>query len=448
MKITHLTSSSVIIESDNVKILNDPWFLDGEYYGSWFHYPKFEYKNEIINSCNYIYISHIHPDHFSKKSLELLNKEIPVLIHNYDSKFLKMNLLKLGFNVIELNNNEEFKMSDKFKIKIIAADNCNPELCSKFFGCSMIENNYQSTQIDSMALIYDDEKSILNTNDCPYDLSKDALNEVLVNNPSIDLLLVGYAGAGPYPQCFIMDESSKKAAAHRKEQQFLEQGLKYINHVKPRNYMPFAGTYVLGGKLANLNSQRGVPTIENALQYFQAKTISESRGFILNQYESFDLSTGKFELNEVNNYNYSNVNRDDYISTQLQEIKFDYENDDLPNLNTIIEYIPKSFERFYNKKLEIQFNSDFKLIISLIDEMYLVIDLSKECKFDILHESEISKFNKFVKILLDPRLLLRILKGPKYAHWNNAEIGSHLKFERSPNVFERGLYHSYCYFHS
>ena len=34
-----------------------------------------------------------------------------------------------------------------------------------------------------------------------------------------------------------------------------------------------------------------------------------------------------------------------------------------------------------------------------------------------------------MKLKLDPRLLKRILMGPKYAHWNNAEIGSHLKFE-------------------
>ena len=31
---------------------------------------------------------------------------------------------------------------------------------------------------------------------------------------------------------------------------------------------------------------------------------------------------------------------------------------------------------------------------------------------------------------------------------NNAEIGSHLKFYRNPNIFEREVYLSLCYFHN
>ena len=38
--------------------------------------------------------------------------------------------------------------------------------------------------------------------------------------------------------------------------------------------------------------------------------------------------------------------------------------------------------------------------------------------------------------------------GPKFAHWNNAEIGSHIKFFRKPNKFERDLHFAICYFHS
>ena len=48
----------------------------------------------------------------------------------------------------------------------------------------------------------------------------------------------------------------------------------------------------------------------------------------------------------------------------------------------------------------------------------------------------------------DIRLLKRLLMGPRYAHWNNAEIGSHLKFFRKPNIFERDIYNSFLFFHS
>ena len=44
MKVRYLTSASVIIEHKNTKILCDPWLVDGEYYGSWCHYPKLDFK--------------------------------------------------------------------------------------------------------------------------------------------------------------------------------------------------------------------------------------------------------------------------------------------------------------------------------------------------------------------------------------------------------------------
>ena len=49
---------------------------------------------------------------------------------------------------------------------------------------------------------------------------------------------------------------------------------------------------------------------------------------------------------------------------------------------------------------------------------------------------------------VDFRLLYMLLKGPKYAHWDNADHGSHIKYNKSPNVYEKGIYHLMCYFHS
>ena len=86
MKLTFLTSASVIVEDKGVKILCDPWLIDGEFYGSWAHYPPLDFKPEDFNNVDFIYISHIHPDHFSTKTLTKMNKEIPVLIHKYFSK--------------------------------------------------------------------------------------------------------------------------------------------------------------------------------------------------------------------------------------------------------------------------------------------------------------------------------------------------------------------------
>ena len=100
MELKYLTSASVIITHNNVNILCDPWLVDGEYYGSWNHYPKRNFIPENFNFVDYIYISHIHPDHFSKKTLSKMDKKIPIIILNYYEKYLKKNLENLGFPIL------------------------------------------------------------------------------------------------------------------------------------------------------------------------------------------------------------------------------------------------------------------------------------------------------------------------------------------------------------
>ena len=75
--------------------------------------------------------------------------------------------------------------------------------------------------------------------------------------------------------------------------------------------------------------------------------------------------------------------------------------------------------------------------------------LGKDKNLSVVKSDEINhKSKKYVQYETDIRLLKKLLMGPRYAHWNNAEIGSHLKFYRKPNIFERDLYNAVVYFHS
>ena len=68
--------------------------------------------------------------------------------------------------------------------------------------------------------------------------------------------------------------------------------------------------------------------------------------------------------------------------------------------------------------------------------------------FKIISSQESEKIKNFVKLELDLRLLKWILDGPRHANWNNAEIGSHIIYQRHPDKYERGLYYCLSYFHS
>ena len=188
MKLTHIASATTIISHKNTKVLTDPWLVGEEYYGSWTHYPPLKVDWSLFDDIDYIYISHIHPDHMSKETLKKINPEIPILIHSYDSKFTKLNLERMGRKVIELDHGEVFDCGDGLSISIYAADDCNPGICFKFFGCGKMESNFGSTWIDTMAVFDNGSKTILNVNDCPFDLSKKTLERVLKKHPKIHFL--------------------------------------------------------------------------------------------------------------------------------------------------------------------------------------------------------------------------------------------------------------------
>ena len=446
MKITFHTSASVVIEDDGVKILTDPWFVDGEFYGSWAHYPLYDFNSQDFDDIDYIYISHIHPDHCSVKTLEKLDRKIPILIHNFHFKYLKEQIQRLGFSVIELNHNERIHLKNNLHIRILAADNCNPEICMKYFGCGLAEQTFGSTSIDSMCVIDNEKEVIVNTNDCPFELGQVSASLIKETYGNIDFLLLGYSSATAYPQCFDLDSDELQKSQKQIIQTFLSRGESYVNLFKPKFFMPFAGRYVLSGKNHSLTWKKATPELEEAADFFNNSPNIDHlkhKCIILNSKSSFDIS------NEKTSEKYTPVNLDqkyNYVEQILSQKKYDYELDKDPNLDELKSLIPKSYERFEKTRKQLNFSSETKIIIDFPKNKSLVITANGK-GYEIKNSNECN-FEKFLQLKTDPKLLKRLLSGPKFAHWNNAEIGSHLMFKRTPNIYERGLFYCLNFFHN
>ena len=447
MKLTFFQSSAVMIETKGVKILCDPWLVDGELYGSWNHYPPIDFQPQNFNDVDFIYLSHIHQDHFSKKSLSKLNKDIPVIIHNFENKILRENIKEMGFKVNELNHNDRTHLKNQVFINILAADNCDPSICYKYFGCAPLESKYGSTSIDTMSVIDDQDNVLVNTNDCPFELSFTAATTLKEKYSKIDMLLVGYTSASAYPQCFTLSEAEKIREKERMQQDFLKKAENYVNLFEPNYFMPFAGRYTLAGKLAPLNDYRGVTELDDAFSYFtNSKNIDveKSKCIILNPGSIFDTETGQPSepYKKIDK-----IQKQQYIQNVLAKRKLDYESEQEPEIDEIKSLIGKCYERFDRKRKELRFSSDTTVLIKLSSEDFLAISCNGN-GWKIIKQKNIDDYKNYVKLSLDTRLLKWILSGPRYAHWNVAENGSHITFERTPNVYERGLYYCLAFFYA
>lgn len=437
MKITKYGSATVKIESNGISILCDPWLTDGIYYGAWSNYPPIDLDEIDFSSIDYVYVSHVHPDHFDPKTMDLIDKNTPVLIHKYHMKYLKANIERLGFTVIELDNGSPFLLGNDVNISIFAADNCDPKICGRMFGCVNKEIK-GSMQLDSLCVIDDGHYVLVNTNDCPYQISKNTLVQVKSNYPKIDFALVGYTSASLYPHCMIdYSDTQMKAGRNRAKLRGLETGLNTVKALNPEYYMPFAGTYILGGKYSKKNSNLPIPEIQDAVKYIQEHLKKESIGskpILLNFKEHFDLST----KNQSSPYKIINPEeRNQYISEVASQFRYKFEDEPIPDNAELIDLFSQSCVRLKRKQKDVNLYEDLDIVFDVNEGQFVKINLMNT---DLSLVNNIDQLQNYHRFRMDPRLLNLALKGPRYANWNNIEIGALLDFARKPDVYRMDVH--------
>jgi len=449
VKITQLNSASVIIEDTStktpVKILCDPWLIGEAYIGSWTIYPHYNFIPKNFLDIDYIYVSHIHDDHNSTKTLSQLDKNIPVLIHNFPDNFLKNKIERLGFKTIKLEHGIRTKLKENMFINILAADNCNPRICGQIMGCGLAETKYQTTQIDTMAVFDNGNQVVVNTNDCPFDVAETIANNIKSTYEKIDGLLLGYVAASSWPHCYNLSREDKKEQAVKKQFTKLETSKKYIELFQPRFYIPFAGRYTLCGKNTVLNQYRGEPELEDAFEWLVSNVTQKYTGVILNNDCWIDIDTGKTNKKYIP---IDKLQKKKYIEEVLAYKKFPYEYDSMDIILKIEELIPKAYENFEKIRKKIGWISDTLIIIKTANEDNKILTIAISCNgkgYNKISNIDIQKYKNYMMISLDIRLLLWLLTGPLKALWSNADLGAHLKYDRVVTVYKRGLF--YCWNH-
>ncbi|MDA8701691.1 MBL fold metallo-hydrolase [Candidatus Pelagibacter bacterium] len=414
MKFEFIGNAAGIFHGSNgTKILCDPWIIDGVFEGSWFHYPPLKTKLSDLQDIDAIYVSHIHPDHFDQRHFDF-PKNLPIIILDEGPNFLKKNLISLGFkNIISVKNDETINFKE-FKLTLY-----KPFIGHKF------EESLLGNLIDSALVLENKGKVVVNFNDNTPDIK--GCEKLHKKFKKIDLALLNYNAAGPYPSCFEnLSKEEKKSEHNRILKRNFDYLCKIIPKLNPDIVLPFAGSYILGGKNYEKNDYLGTTTWEHCARYLRENLKSKSKVICMRENQLFDLDF-------KNDHQYENLNLDHmkkYIET-IKTHKYDYENDpevDIKKLKSDISNASAKFQERIKK-----FNANLKTSI------FLKID--GELK-KILNGNE---KDKSIICEMDTKLLRRILD--KKSHWNNAEIGAHINFTRSPNKMEPDVHTCLSFFH-
>ena len=412
ISVKYIYSACVITKTDDVTILHDPWFTEAIYDGSWFQFPKVTNPLDSIGDVDYIFVSHIHPDHYDSKFLkEYFNKfgEKKIIIANHQPNHMLGKMRGDGFMPIVLN---EILTIGKTSIEIIP------------------HKTGSASDIDSAIIVkyISEEKThcVVNVNDIIFD---DEMRALVKNKAKeIDILLCGYTGAGPYPQTYFnIGEEQLEIEATKKKLSFFERYKLLTNSLNAKVNIPFAGKYILGGKLSHLNFVRGVADPVEVLEFDEHAIVLADNGGA--------IDTKNLKANAVRTAIYDKKEVEKVID-KIKNKKMDYER--LISIEEINQLPIKRllYSATKNAVTKSELDEDYFFCIKLHTNEYAVINANRFAKEFIKYISDYDKLpTPRSEVEIDVRYLFGLLTN--IYHWNNAEVGSQFYTKRVPNTFNR-----------
>jgi UDP-MurNAc hydroxylase len=219
--VTGTGHAGIRIDTPAGSILCDPW-VNPAFFASWFPFPDNSGLDwEDLGRVDYLYISHLHRDHFDAAQLQkFVAKTATVLLPDYPTTELEDELRELGFTrFLHTRNNEPVALNDGLSVMIQA-----------------LTSPTDGPVGDSSLWVEHDGIRLLNQNDArPADLSEfNKLGHVHAH-------LLQFSGAIWYPMVYELPDDEKAALGRQKRARQMDRTIRYINDLEASWVFPIAG---------------------------------------------------------------------------------------------------------------------------------------------------------------------------------------------------------------
>lgn len=251
MKITHFSNSFISVSSQGERIVCDPWVGKANA-GGWQSFPEFSFSalREHLADVRWVYLSHLHDDHFhpdTLKSCGLLNREF--IIKRFQSPVFRERLKRLGVTRIHEVDPFTVQQFGPFELSIF------PQMTSNSSGFED-DVNYD---LDTSIAIKAEGTVFFNQVDNPLSLQdlthiRDFMAEQL---GAVDVACIMSGAASEYPHLFLgIDQAGEKRRIVERSLTDLGEWLRLL---KPRYFFPAGGTYLIPGWMGVFNDNIAQP---------------------------------------------------------------------------------------------------------------------------------------------------------------------------------------------
>jgi len=221
MQFTILSHAGLLVEHNGTRIVSDPWLRGSCYWRSWWNYP--EPPAELVDNLrtDYIYLTHLHWDHFHGPSLRRLlehNPKVRVLVPKVPTRRMLEDLEYLGFrDILEIPHGSSLKLGEDLWLH------------SFQFG----------TAVDSAMVLTGGGYTLFNANDCKH--FGLPLRQITNRFPRIDFVFRSHSSASPVPYC--VDGYTEAFPNLRSPRDYIEEFTRFALHVRARHAVPFASNH-------------------------------------------------------------------------------------------------------------------------------------------------------------------------------------------------------------
>jgi UDP-MurNAc hydroxylase len=220
MEFEILSHAGLRIEHAGTTLIVDPWLIGSAYWRSWWNYPPVDQARVRTLRAEFIYLTHIHWDHFHGPSLRALGKDLTVLIAEDRYSRIRDDLRAMGFkNIHEIPHGQTFVLAEDFAV--------TPYL---FFPLT-----------DSMLAVRAGNTVLLDANDCK--ICGFPLREVKRKFPRVDFVLRSHSSANTRVCQEYLDGDGGDFERVDNKDDYLRSFSNFMSAIKPRFAVPFASNH-------------------------------------------------------------------------------------------------------------------------------------------------------------------------------------------------------------
>jgi len=261
-EIRFLNHACLLFSLGGLKFATDPWIFGSAFSnGWWLQSPSPSDSIEELNSCDFIYVSHNHPDHLHIETLNKLRKDIPIVTANFKSGSTKGLLKGLNFKTVKPINFDEKWVSEEFSVAL-----------------SLLKSG--DFRDDSGLLIEIGKRTVLLTVDCNF-------LDFWRFPDKLDVLASSFAGGSSgFPLCFeTLSELEKGRILTRNRRAIYATNKIILQKTKPKVFLPYAGSFLERAErdryIAEKNTKNSIQEYDELCRKLKVKLVDTKKNPVI-----------------------------------------------------------------------------------------------------------------------------------------------------------------------